>query len=166
MPVPPTPRGKPILPPTDVWHGRMINPRGMPADIVALMGRIRQRTAAHIIAHYGITDPVYADTLQLIRWLPGHVQGPHADCQEPDGRPNAFPWRAFASIIYLNDAFEGGEIYFPKVGLEPSIRPGTLAYFPSTTDYLHGVRKVTAGVRYTMCSFYTFDPRRHDGLPV
>jgi hypothetical protein len=154
------------LPKADVWHGRLINPQAMPTSIAAIMGTIRRRVAAHIIGHYGITDPVYADTMQLVRWLPGHDQRPHADCEEPDGRPNAFPWRAFASIIYLNDAFEGGQIYFPKLALEPAIRPGTLAYFPSTRDYLHGVREVTSGVRYTICSFYTFDPRRHDGHPI
>ena len=155
------------LPKSDVWHGRMINPRSMPPKMLKLMEKIRRRAARHIIADYGITDPVYADTLQLVRWRPGDDQGAHADCEEPDGRPNSTPWRAFASIIYLNDEYEGGEIYFPKHGnLRPELKPGLLAYFPSTAKYLHGVEKITSGERFTFSCFYTFDKRRHDGHSV
>lgn len=155
------------LPPGNVWRGRMINPQSMPAKTLKLMEKIRRRAARHIARHYGITDPVYADTLQLVRWRPGDAQAPHADCEEPDGRPNRFPWRAFASIIYLNAEYEGGQIHFPRHGdLRPELKPGLLAYFPSTAEYLHGVEPITAGVRYTFSCFYTFDPRRHDGHSV
>ncbi|GAA3794066.1 hypothetical protein GCM10022600_14220 [Qipengyuania pelagi] len=154
------------LPKSDVWHGRMINPRSMPPKILKLMEKIRRRTARHIAADYGITDPIYADTLQLVRWRVGDDQAAHADCEEPDGSPNQFPWRAFASIIYLNDEYEGGAIHFPKLGLRPELKPGLLAYFPSTANYLHGVEKITAGERFTFSCFYTFDKRRHDGLSV
>lgn len=154
------------LPKTDVWHGRMINPRSMPPRILSVMEKIRKRTASHIKNHYEITDPVYADTLQLVRWRPGDNQSAHADCEEPDGRPNSTPWRAFASIIYLNDEYEGGGIYFPERGLKPEIKPRTLAYFPSTNNYKHGVEAITSGLRYTFSCFYTFDESRHDGHPV
>lgn len=154
------------LPEDNVWYARMINPSGMPPEIVQIMGWIRERAAETIKADYEITDPVYADTLQLVRWRVGDQQAPHADCEEPDGRPNPFPWRAFASIIYLNDDYEGGEIHFPTLGLRPKLKPRMLAYFPSTRDYLHGVTRVNAGVRYTHSCFYTFDQSRHDQLPV
>ncbi|MCK0128720.1 2OG-Fe(II) oxygenase [Erythrobacter sp. F6033] len=154
------------LPESDVWHGRMINPRSMSPNILKLMEKIRKRTVAHIKADYEIDDPVYADTLQLVRWRPGDNQKPHADCEEPDGRPNGTPWRAFASIIYLNDGYEGGGIHFPDRKLKPEIKPRMLAYFPSTNSYRHGVEAITSGLRYTFSCFYTFDPRRHDGHPV
>ena len=154
------------LPVGDVWRDRMINPRGVPTKLLKLMEKIRRRTARHIMADYGITDPVYADTLQLVRWRPGDNQAAHADCEEPDGRPNQTPWRAFASIIYLNDEYEGGQIYFPKHGLRPELKPRLLAYFPSTAEYLHGVEPITSGIRYTFSCFYTFDPRYHDGHSV
>ena len=151
------------LPPSDVWFGRMIDPVDMPPKVLKLMARIRRRAARHIAAHYEIAEPLYADTLQLVRWRPGDSQAAHADCEQPDGRPNQFPWRACASIIYLNDEFEGGRIHFPKLGLEPPIKPRMLAFFPSTADYLHGVSEVTKGMRYTQSCFYTFDPAHHDG---
>ncbi|MBV7259644.1 2OG-Fe(II) oxygenase [Erythrobacter crassostreae] len=151
------------LPKGDVWHGRLINPGSVSPKILKMMENIRKRTVAHIKAEYEITDPVYADTLQLVRWRPGDNQAPHADCEEPDGQPNATPWRAFASIIYLNDGYEGGGIHFPDRKLKPEIKPRTLAYFPSTNKYRHGVEAITSGLRYTMSCFYTFDARRHDG---
>lgn len=154
------------LPRSDVWHGRMINPIAMPPKVLKLMEKIRKRTARHIVKAYGIEDPVYADTLQLVRWRVGDKQAPHADCELPDGRPNQFPWRAFASIIYLNDEYEGGAIHFPGLGLRPELKPGLLAFFPSSADYLHGVEPITAGIRYTFSCFYTFDKRRHDGHAV
>lgn len=154
------------LPPTNVWHGRMINPRSMPPKTLKLMEKIRRRTARHIARHYSIEEPIYADTLQLVRWRPGDDQIAHADCEEPDGRPNQTPWRAFASIIYLNEEYEGGQIHFPKLGLRPELKPRLLAYFPSTADYLHGVEPIISGIRYTFSCFYTFDPRRHDGHSV
>lgn len=151
------------LPKGDVWNGRMINPKSMPPKVLKLMAKIRRRAGKHIAKDYGIEQPIYADTLQLVRWRPGDNQAPHADCEQPNGRPNEFPWRAFASIIYLNDEYEGGRIHFPKLGLEPQIKPRTLAYFPSTASYLHGVKEVTSGMRYTFSCFYTFDERMHDG---
>ena len=70
----------------------------------------------------------------------GDDQAAHADCEEPDGSPNQFPWRAFASIIYLNDEYEGGAIHFPNRPA-PELKPGLLAYFPSTANYPTGWRK-------------------------
>lgn len=154
------------LPESDVWHDRIINPRSMSPRILKLMERIRRRTVGHITSNYAIADPVYADTLQLVRWRPGDNQAAHADCEEPDGRPNGTPWRAFASIIYLNDQYEGGGIHFPDRQFKPEIKPRMLAYFPSTNNYRHGVEAITSGLRYTFSCFYTFDERRHDGHAV
>ncbi|WP_299191990.1 2OG-Fe(II) oxygenase [uncultured Erythrobacter sp.] len=154
------------LPKSDVWYDRMINPRSMPGPILKLMVAIRKRATKRICKHYGITEKVYADTLQLVRWRPGDNQKPHADCEEPDGLPNRTPWRAFASIIYLNDEYEGGGIYFPDRKLKPEIKPNMLAFFPSTNHYRHGVEAVTSGLRYTISTFYTFNPAHHDGNPI
>jgi predicted 2-oxoglutarate/Fe(II)-dependent dioxygenase YbiX len=66
-------------------------------------------------------------------------------------------------VIYLNDDYEGGEIYFPNLSLELKPLPGTLITFPGTLRYLHGVRRVTGGMRHTIASFITFDEsKRYD----
>jgi predicted 2-oxoglutarate/Fe(II)-dependent dioxygenase YbiX len=88
---------------------------------------------------------------------------PHADSENPDGIPHPFPWRDFASVIYLNDDYDGGTIYFPNLNIELKPLPGTLITFPGTLRYLHGVRRVTGGMRHTIASFITFDEsKRYD----
>ena len=154
------------LPPDHVWYARTMNPHVLQPETVALMARLRQRTARAIRNDYKVDDAIYADTLQLIRWRTGDSQAPHADAEHADGTPHPFPWRRFGAILYLNDTYQGGEIYFPTLGLTPAIKPGTVAFFPSTLGYLHGVTPVTSGIRYTMCTFFTHDAAHHDGHPI
>lgn len=57
--------------------------------------------------------------------------------------------------MYLNDEYEGGELYFPDYDLSIKPKPGQLIMFPGGHEYRHGVRVVTSGSRYTMASFLT-----------
>ena len=53
----------------------------------------------------------------------------------------------YTAVILLNDDFEGGE-HFIKIGeetIEKKLEPGRILFYPS--DYIHGVRPVTSGVR-------------------
>jgi len=152
-----------VLPPDHLWHARIIDPRAMAPDILRTMIMIRRRAANLIMRYYEIPGPVFGDTLQLVRWRTGDFQKPHADCELPDGSPSEFPWRAFVSIVYLNDDYDGGEIYFPTQDIYPKLGPRTVAFFPCTAEYLHGVKRVEQGTRYTISSFFTFDPARSDG---
>ena len=152
--------------PDNVWYDRVMHYHLMPAAMQALVGKTRPQVKEQITQDFGLTDPLYADTLQVVRWRQGDHQHPHADAENPDGTPHPFAWRAYASIIYLNDDFEGGEIYFPQHNLTPPIKAGTLAFFPGTSAFMHGVTPVTRGVRYTMASFFTFDASRHVGAPI
>jgi len=91
----------------------------------------------------------------LIRWLPGNSQSPHADKQLNDGTPNPFPTYDLNSIIYWNDEFTGGQIYYPQHNIDVPIQAGLAVAHPGDINYLHGVREVTSGVRWTTPSFYT-----------
>lgn len=91
----------------------------------------------------------------LIRWLPGNSQSPHADKQLNDGSPNPFPTYDLNSIIYWNSEFTGGQIYYPQHNIEVPIHAGLAVAHPGDINYLHGVREVTSGVRWTTPSFYT-----------
>jgi len=104
--------------------------------------------------------PLVPDTLQIVRWMRGYELHPHADREEPNGTPHPFPWRDFASVIYLNDNFEGGQIHWPNKKIEWKPTKGSLAIFPGTLEFLHGVREVPEGVRYTIASFYTYNQEK------
>lgn len=149
------------------WRSRIAHASAMHDE--ALRDRlvaIRRRVRAEIVTAYRLDRPLYADTLQVVRWPEGFEQAPHADAENPGGAPHPYAWRSFASIVYLNADFEGGRIYFPNQRLAPPIRPGMLAFFPGTLDYLHGVERIHRGVRYTIASFWTFDASRQDVLPI
>ena len=96
----------------------------------------------------------------LIRWLPGNEQQPHADKQLNDGSPNPFPLYDINSIIYWNDEFEGGQIYYPEFGIEVEVKPGLAVAHPGDVHYLHGVRQIVSGERWTTPSFYTINELR------
>ena len=95
----------------------------------------------------------------LVRWLPGNFQMPHADKElhEGDnaGKPNDFPWYDLATIIYLNDDYEGGELYFPNQEIKFKPKAGTAYFFPGDKNYIHGISEIVSGIRYTCPFFWT-----------
>jgi predicted 2-oxoglutarate/Fe(II)-dependent dioxygenase YbiX len=88
------------------------------------------------------------------KWNTGENQAIHADGETADGWPGYNYIVDYGSIIYLNDDYEGGELFFPKYNIHMKPQPGTLVFFPSTNMYAHGVTEVTDGVRYTSPHFW------------
>lgn len=101
----------------------------------------------------------------IVRWLPGQFQLPHADKELHDGTPNDFPWYDLAGLFYLNDDYEGGELYFPNQGIEFKPKPGAAYFFPGDKNYIHGVREITSGIRYVVPFFWTIDKHTGDRQP-
>jgi len=93
------------------------------------------------------------------RWDAGEEQELHGDGENRDGTPNETYIVDYGSIMYINDNYLGGEIYFPQHGIEITPKAGMLIFFPSGSYYLHGVRKVLEGVRYTSPHFWV--PIKH-----
>jgi hypothetical protein len=91
----------------------------------------------------------------LIKWTPGTEQRPHADKQLNDGSPNPFPDYDLNSLIYYNDNFQGGELYYPEHDIVIKPEPGLAVAHPGDINYLHGVKKIISGERWTTPSFYT-----------
>lgn len=93
----------------------------------------------------------------IVRWLPGQFQKPHADKElheGPDaGLPNDFPYYDLSSLFYLNDDYEGGELYFPLQNVQFKPKKGAAYFFPGDKNYIHGVTEIKNGIRYT-CPFF------------
>jgi len=59
-----------------------------------------------------------------------------------------------AVIIYLNDNYNGGELFFPDHNFEIKPPAKSMIIFPGTENYMHGVKEVLDGpTRYVMPSF-------------
>ena len=95
----------------------------------------------------------------MVRWLPGQLQMPHADKElhtGPDaGTPNDFPHYDIAGLFYINDDYEGGELYFPEQGIQFKPKAGAAYFFPGDKNYIHGVTEIKSGIRYTVPFFWT-----------
>jgi hypothetical protein len=101
----------------------------------------------------------------IVRWLPGQRQNPHADKElheGPDaGMPNDFPNYDLSSLFYLNDDYEGGELYFPLQDVKFKPKKGAAYFFPGDKNYIHGVTEIKSGIRYT-CPFF-WEITKHTG---
>lgn len=107
------------------------------------------------------------------RWSPGESQEVHADNELITGEfislqyitdenqyldesycslPNDFV--DFSSIFYINDDYEGGEIFFPEYNMKIKPKAGTFITWPSNAKYMHGVCEITDGYRYTIPSLW------------
>lgn len=142
------------------WDGRVIHSTSFPPDLEELTIRILVSIKAVMRVEFQLANEIYPDCLSLVRWLPGDYQEPHADAEDPNGEVHEFSWRKYAALIYLNQDFQGGDLYFPNKKLRVKPVPKLLAMFPGTLEYQHEVEKVSGGIRYTLASFWTADPTK------
>jgi hypothetical protein len=60
----------------------------------------------------------------------------------------------YATILYLNDDYSAGELFFVNKDLQLKPKPGTLLVFPGTDEFNHGVKHVGKGLtRYVLVGF-------------
>ena len=102
-----------------------------------------------VMAILNIADPSLeqAGMVTLQRMQEGVELKAHTD-QHTD------PSIKYATILYLNDNYVAGELFFSNKGLELKPKPGTLVFFPGTDEFNHGVRHVGKGpIRYVLVGF-------------
>lgn len=120
-----------------------------------------------LVAGFFEEPVIYCDGLQTVIWE-GQAMPPHQDDRHPNpAEPHGTPWRFLASVIYLNDDYDGGEIYFPGIRGPGSISPmtikprrGQLIAFPGA--WWHGVNAVTKGARITCPAWYSRNRANED----
>jgi predicted 2-oxoglutarate/Fe(II)-dependent dioxygenase YbiX len=146
------------------WRDRLLYYQALAhePELRRIMSEARTRTVTEISRFFGVSDVLYSDTVHMVRWREGQAMSPHADNCELDGRPNAYPWREFASLVYLNDDYEGGEVFFPTLNIQIKPSTGLLLAFRGGREHVHGVSKITRGTRYTMPAWHTRDATRRD----
>jgi hypothetical protein len=135
--------------------------------IFNLVKKYEERARAVIEYTFGFPVIPFGGSCDLRKWHPGEYQEPHADSEgNYDGTDDYFVDQFlvdnFSSlfidvgcIMYLNDEYSGGEIYFPAYEIEIKPKPGDLIFFPGSHLYMHGVKELASGNRYTLTTFYT-----------
>lgn len=115
------------------------------------------------ILHHEIYKPLYDGLNSMIvksdpelilsgfatiqRMQPGVELKSHTD-QKTD------PSIKYAAIVYINDDYVDGELFFPNFDIQLKPKPGTMLFFPGNTEYEHGVKHVGHGpIRYVLVGF-------------
>jgi 2OG-Fe(II) oxygenase superfamily len=81
--------------------------------------------------------------MMLRKWNPGQSMGPHHDGYEGEEKPIAY-----TMITYLNDDYEGGELYFKDYDILIKPKAGSMVVFPAT--FIHEVKEIKDNNRYMM----------------
>ena len=66
--------------------------------------------------------------------------------------------RDITAVLYLNDDYQGGEIFFDFFNLKIKPNKNDLLMYPTTFEYKHSVNKVI-GQRYAIVVWFTTDPK-------
>ena len=64
------------------------------------------------------------------------------------------PTRDLSSVLYYNDDYEGGEIYFPEQDLLIKPEPGMFICFPAKDGFPHQVKEIKSGYRWCSTNFW------------
>jgi 2OG-Fe(II) oxygenase superfamily len=75
------------------------------------------------------------------KYSEGQFMGPHVDWNEQNYDI------AYTIVVYLNDDYEGGELYFVNPDIDLKIKPkaGSIVMFPANLPYLHQSCEITKG---------------------
>lgn len=159
------------------WQGMSINLQkkkvlekyGMNPDIYSLVIEKARKTIEN---RFGVK--VKLEQVLLNRWREGREQRPHVDYLLDDEGKDYSPLydygmnddfikdfkthyttKHFSSIVYLNEDYVGGELYFPQYGIEIKPISNSIVSFKGDVNHLHGVKMVESGIRYTISLFWT-----------
>lgn len=113
---------------------------------------------------FELEQEIYPDLLCITKWLPETSHGLHAPSQNLDGTPNDLHWRRFGAILFLNEDYDGGEIYFPKQNITINPKQNTLLLYPGTAEFVHEKRTIKKNIRYIIDSFWTFNKAKNLSL--
>lgn len=125
-------------------------------------------------------DSFWIESWEAVRWYSPYHQTAHIDYIDPDFDRSKLPadfdssfftpeeeslyrkhctTKHYTGMIYMNDDFEGGELYFPYHNdFEIRPKPGMLVIFSGNIFNPHGIRPITSGTRYVHTTFWTRNP--------
>ena len=99
------------------------------------------------------------DTIEqpsVLKYGPGGRYNAHSDSEYWDEASHTWKRsleRDYSILVYLNEGFEGGALFFPN--FEYRIRPkrGMMIAFPSDHRYIHAAEPLISGTRFAVVSW-------------
>lgn len=103
---------------------------------------------------YNIHNLRYWEAFNYIRYGEGQHFQEHHD--------HGFSYNCTVSLVsYLNDDYEGGEIFFRLQGINYKPKAGDTVLFPSNFMYPHTAKVVTKGVKYSLVTMLDYSDKYH-----
>ena len=103
-------------------------------------------------------------TSEFVHYTTGTKYWPHVDGQSFNKDTNSFTrgniMRDITCIVYFNDEYTGGELYFQFFNSAYIPKPGDVMIYPSNWPYIHGVEPVT-GNRYALVIWFETSPHAY-----
>ena len=84
---------------------------------------------------------------QILRYGESEHYIPHLD----DGKNTR---RRVSAVGYLNDDYEGGELWFPNLNFNYYPSAGDIVVFPSGAPYTHEAKPVKQGIKYSVVNWW------------
>ena len=103
---------------------------------------------------FNIMELRYWEAFNFIKYEPGHHFMEHHD--------HGFSYNCTVSLVgYLNDDYEGGELYFRLQDLNIKPKAGDLYIFPSTFVFPHRAMPVKSGTKYSLVTMLDYSAKFH-----
>jgi len=95
-------------------------------------------------------------TPSILKYGPGGKYNAHADSEgwvRSEGRWRKTDDRDYSLLLYINDDYEGGSLYFPNFDIRIKPTAGMLVAFPSDHRYMHAAEPLISGERFVIVSW-------------
>lgn len=86
--------------------------------------------------------------ISISKYFTGKQMGPHTDSYKDQDNS------LITVILYLNDNYEGGDLFFPEQNLIIKPQSGSIIVFPSTFPFVHESKKIINGHKYIASMFW------------
>ena len=103
---------------------------------------------------YNLMNLKYWEAFNFIKYGPGQHFMEHHD--------HGYSYNCTVSLVaYVNDDYEGGELYFRLQNLNIKPKAGDLYVFPSNYMYPHQAKPVKSGTKYSIVTMLDYSRKFH-----
>lgn len=114
---------------------------------------VLQKCLKHYTSLFNITME-YQEAVNFVKYEVNEHYGVHSD--------SGFSYTCnVSSIMYLNDNYEGGELFFPYIKYTYTPEEGDVVLFPSSWLFAHASLPVKSGVKYVAVTMFDYTDRYH-----
>lgn len=104
---------------------------------------------------FNVGELRYWEALNFVKYGPGQHFQEHTD--------HGFSYNCVVSLVgYVNDDYEGGEIFFRIQGVKIKPKAGDLFIFPSNFMYPHQAMPVKTGTKYSIVTMLDYSNKFHN----